>query len=78
MKDKVTEVMLYCPCPMKVMHILLIGAWVALYVCARVMVGRCLLLGEESATSCMSSLLTPILRLVSTFLSFSTHFAIHA
>lgn len=78
MKDKLTDVLLFCSHPLKAMHISLTGAWVALYVCARLTVGRWSLSEEESATSCMSSLSTPTLRLVSSFIHCSSHFSIHA
>lgn len=70
--------MVCCSYPLKAMHILLTGAWVALYVCARPTVGRWSLSEEESATSCMSSLSTPTLRLVSSFIHRSSHSTIHA
>lgn len=78
MKETVTEVVHCCSRPLKVMHISLTGAWVALYVYARLMEGRCLLSEEESTTSCMSSLLTPTLRLVSSFLHCISYFATQA
>lgn len=60
------------------MHIIQTGVWEALYVCARPTVGKWLLSEEESATSCMSSLSAPPLKLVSSFIHCSSHSSVHA
>jgi len=73
MKDKVTHV-LCCTSHIKAMHISLTGVWVALCVCARLTVGRWSLSEEESATSCMSSLSTPTLRSVRSFIHYFSQF----
>lgn len=63
-------------CSLKAMLITLTGAWVALYVCARLMVGRWSLSDEESATSCMSSLSAPSPSLVSRCIHCSAIYAL--
>lgn len=75
--DKVMEIFFLFPF-LQATRITQTGVWEASYVCARRMAGKWLLSEEESATSCMSSLSAPPLKLVSSFIHCSSHSTIHA